>query len=113
MAQFAHLFSGFVGAITFATMIGSDADAFPVKPHGHSVEPAAQAITLYSSDPYLELQKLLRPHFYFGGRVSDAVRAATGDPNITVIDRRWKTGEIYECNFEFWGARKQRVMVCD
>ncbi len=113
MAQYVRFLSGVVGAIAVATMVGTSANAFPVKPRSHSIESAAQAVTLYSSDPYVELQKLLRPHFYFGGRVSDAVRAATGDPNITVIDRRWKTGAIYQCNYEYWGVRKERVMVCD
>ncbi|MGI9401311.1 MAG: hypothetical protein ACR2O0_08665 [Rhizobiaceae bacterium] len=69
----------------------------------------------YPEDYYAqeELDRLLHPHFWFGGRVSDAVRAATGDPNISVIDRRTRRGDVYECNFQFWGIRKQRVMVCD
>jgi hypothetical protein len=61
-----------------------------------------------------KLDKLLRPHAFLGQRVTDDVRAATGEPNIIVIDRRWIWGEIYSCNYQFLGPnRTRRALVCD
>ncbi len=61
-----------------------------------------------------KLAKLLRPHAFFGERITDDVRAATGDPDITVIDRRVQWGEIYSCNYIFLsGGQRNRALVCD
>ncbi len=62
-------------------------------------------------EPAAELQRILGSHAWYGERVSNAVRAATGDPNITVIDRRWEWGEIYSCNYHFMQGK--RVLICD
>lgn len=57
-----------------------------------------------------QLQRLLSPHTNFI-RVSRAARAATGDPDITVIDRRGRSGEVYQCSFLTRYGR--RIMICD
>ncbi|GIL02061.1 MAG: hypothetical protein BroJett030_19600 [Alphaproteobacteria bacterium] len=69
---------------------------------------------LVTGTPQQKLQRLLRPHAYFGDRVTDDIRAATGDPNIAVIDRRWRWGEIYSCNYVFMhGRHRGRTLVCE
>jgi len=64
-----------------------------------------------AADGATELKKILMPHAFFGQRVTPAMKAASGDPNLTVIDRRWQWGEIYSCNYMFQQGR--RVLVCD
>ena len=56
-----------------------------------------------------QLRQLLRAHIFTGARVSREARAATGDPNITVIDRR--TGGVSRCSF--LNQQGKRVMICD
>ena len=80
----------------------------------HAGGPAYSGLTPLqnaASNPAAELQKLLRPHAFYGQRVTDAIRAATGDPNIVVIDRRSQWGEIYSCNYT--NLRGKRALVCD
>ncbi|MGI9399693.1 MAG: hypothetical protein ACR2O0_00440 [Rhizobiaceae bacterium] len=68
---------------------------------------------LVTGTPQQKLQKLLRPHAYYGGRITDDIRAATGNPNIPVIDRRGTWGEIYSCNYVFMRGNQQgRTLVC-
>lgn len=116
MAQCAQHLLRFVVTVTAFAAISSSANALPLNQSNPVAGVWIQHINNVDYDDYYaheQLEKLLRPHFFFGDRVSDAVRAATGDPNISVIDRRFEFGEVYECNFQFWGLRKQRVMVCD
>jgi hypothetical protein len=69
---------------------------------------------LITGTPEEKLYKLLRPHFYYGGHVTPDIKAATGDPNIPVIDRRWRWGEVYSCNYIFLeGGRRRRALLCD
>jgi hypothetical protein len=69
---------------------------------------------LITGTPEEKLYKLLRPHFYYGGHVTPDIKAATGDPNIPVIDRRWKWGEVYTCNYIFLeGGQRRRALLCD
>jgi hypothetical protein len=67
----------------------------------HTVDTRAEA----------RLQKLLRPHVYTGQQITSDVKAATGDPNITVFDRRHEFGEVYSCSYLF--VQGKRAMVCE
>lgn len=60
-----------------------------------------------------QLHILLNSHVYTGQRVTQAVKNATGDPYIHVIDRRYTFGEVYRCSFTFRGNPRRRIMVCD
>ncbi len=64
----------------------------------------------YSESGKKRLKRLLRPHF-LPLNVTRAARAATGDPNITVIDRRFSYDEPYSCSF--LTQHGKRVMICD
>jgi hypothetical protein len=69
---------------------------------------------LVTGTPAQKLQKLLRPHAFYGERVTADIRAATGDPNIIVQDRRWRWGEIYTCNYIYLqGGGRGRALVCE
>jgi hypothetical protein len=72
---------------------------------------AAGGASAYVASGEQKLKKLLLPHAYYGQRVTDDVRAATGDPNIVVFDRRHIWGEIYSCNYITYNGK--RAMVCD
>ena len=61
--------------------------------------------------PEQKLQEVLDTHIWLGDRITDAMRAATGDPNIPVVDRRSRYGDVYLCHFAFWGPR--RILICD
>jgi hypothetical protein len=69
--------------------------------------------SLHTADTRAEerLQKLLRPHVYTGQQITSDVKAATGDPNITVFDRRHEFGEVYSCSYLF--VQGKRAMVCE
>jgi hypothetical protein len=69
---------------------------------------------LITGTPEQKLQKLLRPHFYYGGHITPDIKAATGQPDIPVIDRRWQWGEVYSCNYIFLDGRfRGRALLCD
>ena len=57
-----------------------------------------------------KLKKLLRSHVWHGGGVSRGVRAAAGDPNMPVVDRRYIWGETYTCSF--FTMQGRRTMLC-
>lgn len=57
-----------------------------------------------------QLQRLLKPHF-FPIPVTRAARAAAGNPDMVVLDRRGRPGEVYRCSFIT--LRGKRAMVCD
>jgi hypothetical protein len=71
----------------------------------------AGSASAYVATGEQKLRKLLRPHAYYGQIVTDDIRAATGDPNIVVFDRRNIWGEIYSCNYITY--RGKRALVCD
>ena len=56
-----------------------------------------------------QLRQLLRSHLFSGEPVSSAARSATGDPHITVIDRR--TGGVSRCSYLY--RRGERVLYCN
>jgi hypothetical protein len=56
-----------------------------------------------------ELQKILRPHRWRGKGVSRGVRAAAGDPNMAVLERR-QIGQMSTCSFITY--RGKRAMQC-
>jgi hypothetical protein len=72
---------------------------------------ATGSASAYVATGEQKLQKLLRPHAYYGQIVTDDVRAATGDPQIVVFDRRHIWGEIYSCNYMTY--RGKRALVCE
>ena len=57
-----------------------------------------------------QLARLLQTHS-FQYPITQAVKNATGDPNITVIDRRGRPGSAYYCSF--LNRYGRRVLVCD
>ena len=72
---------------------------------------AAGSASAYVASGEEKLKKLLRPHAYYGQIVTGDIRAATGDPNIVVFDRRHIWGEIYSCNYITY--RGKRALVCE
>ena len=70
---------------------------------------SAAGLVDLSADGKTQLRQLLRPHIPQGKFVSRAARAATGDPDITVIDRR--TGGVSRCSFLNQGNK--RVLLCE
>ena len=91
--------------------------AMPAIADGGAANDTTQAVVLaqlVTGTPYQKLQRLLRPHAYYGGHVTDDIRAATGDPKIPVIDRRWRWGEIYTCNYQYLqGYKRGRALICE
>ncbi|MGI9365609.1 MAG: hypothetical protein ACR2O8_10540 [Rhizobiaceae bacterium] len=57
-----------------------------------------------------KLKKLMRAHVWYGGGVSRGVRAAAGDPNMPVVDRRVVWGETYTCSF--FTMQGRRSILC-
>ncbi|MEP1207445.1 MAG: hypothetical protein ABJM29_15830 [Rhizobiaceae bacterium] len=59
------------------------------------------------------LRRLMRTHIRAGNPITQSVRDATGNPNITVIDRRYGDPyQTYQCSY--FNLRKgQRVLKCD
>lgn len=61
-----------------------------------------------------QLQRVLRPH-YTRIPITREMRAAAGDPNMTVIDRRssgiFSSGEVNRCSFIT--MRGKRAMICE
>jgi len=59
------------------------------------------------------LRRLMHTHLRAGNPITQSVRDATGDPNITVLDRRsGDPYQTYQCSF--FNLRKgQRVLKCD
>ena len=67
----------------------------------------------YSGSPSQKLERLLQTHFFRGGVITPDIKAATGDPNIPVIDRR-KYGDFASCSFRYEGGRyRGRVLYCE
>jgi hypothetical protein len=58
---------------------------------------------------YAELNRLLNPHIWHGKPVSHRVRAAAGNANMIVLDRR-RFSYTSECSFRIY--RNQRIMDC-
>ena len=56
-----------------------------------------------------ELKKIMRSHTFRGKGISRGVRAAAGDPNMAVIDRR-RPGNNSQCSFIT--LRGKRAMQC-
>ncbi len=63
-------------------------------------------------EDYAELERVLRQHIWYGKPITRGVRAAAGDPNLPVVDRRALWGFTYTCGFQYL-TRHQRAMVCD
>lgn len=59
------------------------------------------------------LRRLMRPHFRDSNPITQSVRDATGDPNISVLD--FRTGDPYQTyTCSFFNLRKnKRVLKCD
>lgn len=72
---------------------------------------ATASASAYVMSGEQKLKKLLLPHAYYGQIVTDDIRAATGDPNIVVLDRRHIWGEIYTCNYFTYQGK--RALQCD
>jgi hypothetical protein len=99
------------GIFLLLTVTSSGASALTLRQidvAGNTSRPVA--LEVYDT-PEQQLQYALGSHIYLGQRITDAMRAATGDPNISVIDKRYIYGDVYSCNYQFWGSR--RVLVCD
>ena len=96
-------------AMTLFAVSASQAAPINLKPV--SVDPIVQN-TASSLTGKQRLKRLMRPHIKLGNPITQSVRNATGDPNITVIDRRSGFGNTYTCTFT--NLRKnQRVLLCD
>ena len=70
---------------------------------------SAQSYNLDAS-PQTKLRAVLRSHVYYGLPITRAMRAAAGDLNLTVIDRR-QYGRNSRCTYLI--QRGRRVMKCD
>jgi hypothetical protein len=57
------------------------------------------------------LRRLMRPHYRYRNPITQSVRDATGNPNISVIDRRYRYDETYTCTY-FNLRSGQRVLKC-
>ena len=77
-----------------------------------ALAPAPASAQNYRLDasPATKLRAVLRSHVYFGLPITRGMRAATGDPNITVIDRR-QYGRNSRCTFINRSGR--RILKCD
>lgn len=62
-----------------------------------------------SASPETKLRTILKSHVYQGLPITRAMRAATGDPNITIIDRR-RIGRSSICGYEY--RYNRRIMTC-
>ena len=70
------------------------------------------AMAFYSLPPEQKLEYLLGNHFFRGEIITPDIKAATGDPNIPVIDHR-KYGDWASCHFRYQRGRRQgRLLYC-
>lgn len=70
------------------------------------------AMAFYYGTPEEKLHRLFLPHLFYGGVITPDIKAATGDPNIPVIDWR-KFGDISTCNYIYQrGPFEGRVLMC-
>lgn len=99
------------GVLSFAAVTCSGASALPLRQNDLADNASRPSALKVYDTPEQQLQYALGSHIYLGQRITDAMRAATGDPNISVIDKRYRYGDVYSCNYQFWGSR--RVLVCD
>ena len=59
------------------------------------------------------LRRLMKPHLKWSNPITQSVRNATGDPNITVLDQRFGDPyDSYQCAF-YYLKPGQRVLKCD
>lgn len=67
---------------------------------------------IVAGTPEQKLEILLHQHLFRGGVITRDIRAATGDPDIPVIDHRmW--GAISSCSYIYQrGYFKGRVLFC-
>ena len=80
-------------------------------PFGKVNAPAADTLVVEANARgKRQLKRLMRPHVGIIP-VTRAARAATGDPNIQVIDRRYSWDDVYTCSYMYRGNR--RLLVCD
>ena len=94
--------AGSISTGTFGTQNSINAPQVQQNPLIHQIG--------YRESGKQRLRRLLRSHF-LPLNVTKAARAATGDPNITVIDRRFSYDEPYSCSF--LTQQGKRVMICD
>ena len=89
-----------VAAITFA------ATALIILLAGHAF---GQVYSLDASGAH-KLRQILESHVYYGLPVTREMRAATGDANIMVIERR-QYGRVSKCSYLYRGDRRQ--LLCN
>ena len=59
------------------------------------------------------LRRLMKPHLKWSNPITQSVRDATGDPNITVLDQRFgDPHQTYQCAY-YYLKPGQRVLKCD
>jgi hypothetical protein len=75
----------------------------------HPVVAAEKKTVVPTDRDRAELKKIMRSHTFRGKGVSRGVRAAAGDPNMAVIDRR-RPGSSSQCSFIT--LRGKRAMQC-
>ena len=97
-------------AIVFGTMATSQAASYNIAPV--AVDPIVQKTGVKLSGAE-RLKRLMRPHIRYLNPITQSVKDATGDPNISVID--FRSADPYEtatCHF-FYVSKKKRVLKCD
>lgn len=75
----------------------------------HPVQAASKKAVVVTDKDRKQLQKILRSHTWRGRGVSRGVRAAAGDPNMAVLERR-QLGRRSQCTFITY--RGKRAMSC-
>lgn len=95
-----------------ASLVAAPAMAAPYSPT-NIAQPSAEASIVLAGfsdrSGAAQLKRLLNPHTHYIA-VTRAARAATGNPNIRVIDRR--TGDsVFRCSF--LTVQGKRALICD
>ncbi|MGI9366447.1 MAG: hypothetical protein ACR2O8_14790 [Rhizobiaceae bacterium] len=88
--------------VIFASLILTLASSLPAD--------AARKNVKATAADHAQLKKLLRPHRYYGGGIPYGVRAAAGDVNMPVVDRRVPGQMSAQCSFKT--ARGKKTLIC-
>ena len=99
-------------AAVVALALITPSQAAPFSPVQVSVDPIIENTASRLSGAE-RLHRLMRSHRRAGNPITQSVRNATGNPDITVIDRRYGDPfQTYRCSY--FNLRKgQRVLKCD
>ena len=99
-------------ASTLALSVTTTSQAATFRLNAVPVDPVVETVRTKLTGKQ-RLHRLLRRHRLAGNPITQSVRDATGDPNITVLDyRNPSRADVFTCTF-FNLRKNQRVLKCE